>query len=479
MIFINQIKNIIDDSTIIHEANKDLKMFDENKFNDTKYASRNQAKQKIKMAGIDIGKNASDLLVPAMLIYMTYDFMSGNPTAPVVDLEGLTALSQETKVVYDYIANNTPKATPIITSIAALSYSVISQLKNPSELRFYSKEKEQAKILKEFFKNDYLMQGIEESNILMMGYCFSDALKRCKGVDRKVMPLALMRMGGLFNPSNDLSHYNKSNSPEDKEFSSVYKFTRSLLDEPELEKSLDLILQNKKEGEESFTKREQVKYLSEKMEKSFSTVYKEIELEKTASITLKMLSKANGNEESFLKLYKSKVKPHFENILNNELPPTTSEPYKKMFRELDTIKEKIESGGLTEEDRLENRSKIKEIFNEYNIGSKKSVLDRVRESYVEIVKTDALNVNYDLTKSNKHNTEIKKSFKEQNINKKEKKEKKLNRLINLIEGSMLRDEKEALELMEIKEAINPSKENKEVIDSLRKQTNNISKKNIK
>jgi hypothetical protein len=125
---------------------------------------------------------------------------------------------------------------------------------------------------------------------------------------------------------------------------------------------------------------------------------------------------------------------------------------------------------------LENRSKIKEIFNGYNIGSKKSVLDRVRENYVEIVKTDALNINYDLTKSNKHNTEIKKSFKEQNINKKENKEKKLNRLINLIEGSMLRDEKEALELMEIKEAINPSKENKEVIDSLRKQTNNISKK---
>ena len=86
---------------------------------------------------------------------MTYDFMSGYPTAPVVDQECLTALSQETKVVYDYIANNTPKATPIITSIAALSYSVISQLKNPSELRFYSKEKEQAKILKEFFKNDY------------------------------------------------------------------------------------------------------------------------------------------------------------------------------------------------------------------------------------------------------------------------------------------------------------------------------------
>ena len=40
MIFINQIKNMIDNGTIINEANKDLKMFDENQFNQTKYASR-------------------------------------------------------------------------------------------------------------------------------------------------------------------------------------------------------------------------------------------------------------------------------------------------------------------------------------------------------------------------------------------------------------------------------------------------------
>ena len=431
------------------------------------------------MAGIDIAKNASDILLPAMLIYMTYDFMSGNPTSPVLDLEGLKTLSDEAKIVYDYISSNAPKATPILTSIAALSYSVISQLKNPSELRFYSKEKEQAKILKDFFKNDYLMQGIEESNILMMGYCFSDALKKCKGTDRKVMPLALMRMGSLFNPSNNLAHYNKSNSPENKEFSSVYQFTRSLLDEPELDDSLELILKNKKENEESFTKREQVKYLSEKMEKSFSKVYKEIELEKTASITLKMISKSNADEDAFNRLYDNKIERHFEKILKNEIPTMTNKPYEKLFEKLKEIKKKTDKGFLTEEEKKENRETINEIFNEYNIGSKKSVLDRVKESYVDLVKTDALNINYDLTKSNKHNTGIKKSFKEEKSNEKPNKENKLNRLINLIEGSMLRDEKEALELMEIKEAINPSKENKEVIDLLRKQTNNISKKNIK
>lgn len=464
---ITELKDLVDNYAELKESNIAIKRFENGEDEHIQFASKNQAKVKKKMAIIKGMKNVSDFVIPVLAVYMAsellleqynwyQDMVQSKPEMAIFNEEGLNkeALMQHKKdaeFLWDYATTRSLAASAVLLSITSNAFVAASSVKNPSEIRFHKKEKEQNKILKEFFNDTFMENMINEDNMLMLGYGVADGIKKFKGADNKMIPAILMKSASIFLPQNHLEVYNKEQGSENK-FNSVHAFTSSFFKTdkngnfiPEIDSYMKDIIENEKNDKNKFDRRDQMKYIGEKLEKAYERVYRERELEKTALIGVKMLSKAKSNPEGFKSLYE-KNKGYFNKTLNDELPYEDKEKYKEILTLMERTDRYITQGKIDNLDNLDNIAK--DLMIKHNLGKKENVLDRVKQTFIDIVEEDSYQMQYKITNKAKDNNKLKQDL----HNKKQKKlsQKRLeieaSNLIRLVSSSHFNNENDAKEI---------------------------------
>ena len=435
-----EVKNLANHYSAISESNEAIKKFEEGLADQVHFSSKNQAKLKKKMALIGGMKSASDIVIPIMLIHMASGHMieqyawvqdqiaNGNTDLSllkdnVLNTEALELHAKDAKILWDYVSSTSITASAAILSATATAFSSVSQLKNPSEIRFHKKEKEQNKILKEFFKDSFISKMVEEDDMLMLGFAFGDALKKHKGVDNKILPLLMMKTGAFFTPYNGLDNYNKEKEELSTPASSVYEFSKKMMELKtdketgeskyisEINDYMEHIIKHEKNDKNKFDKRDQAKYLGEKLEKAYEKVYRERELEKTALITVKMIARAKASPEDFKKIAE-KSKRYFNRILEDELPLEDKIKYKEI---LNLLKETELNINRNTPEKLPSSEELKEVMIKFNLGNNDHILERVKTAFVEIVKEDSYQLRNKITNSNKENKKLKTQYNKRKI----------------------------------------------------------------